>query len=142
MKFATSALLAVLIVVGSTQADDAADLKAMEGTWTIETAEMAGKALPDELKTMVLTIKGNTYQTLLGKQEDKGTLKLDSSKTPKSMTITGTEGPSKDKTFPCIYEIKDDTMTVCYELSGTEAPKEFKTKEGSVTLLVKYKRKK
>ena len=34
------------------------------------------------------------------------------------MTITGTEGPNRGKTFPAIYELKDDTLRICDDLSG------------------------
>ncbi len=57
------------------------------------------------------------------------------------MTIIGTDGPNQGKTFFAIYEMKDAvSMRVCYDLSGTEFPKEFKAPKGSQHYLVGYRR--
>jgi uncharacterized protein (TIGR03067 family) len=58
------------------------------------------------------------------------------------MDIEGTKGPNKGKTILAIYELKDDTLRICYDLSGKKHPKEFKTKEGTQLFLVEYKREK
>jgi uncharacterized protein (TIGR03067 family) len=57
------------------------------------------------------------------------------------MTITGTEGPNYGKTFPAIYELKGDTLRICYDLSGTKRPTEFKSVAGTRLYLVTYHRK-
>ncbi|GAA5504691.1 hypothetical protein [Novipirellula caenicola] len=57
------------------------------------------------------------------------------------MTINSMEGPNKDKTILAIYEIKNaDAMRVCYDLSGTDFPKEFKAPKDSEFYLVGYRR--
>jgi uncharacterized protein (TIGR03067 family) len=58
------------------------------------------------------------------------------------MTITGTDGPNKGKTFLAIYERDGDTLKVCYDLSGKAHPTEFKTAQGTQLFLVTYKREK
>jgi uncharacterized protein (TIGR03067 family) len=58
------------------------------------------------------------------------------------MDIVGTKGPNKGKTILAVYEIKDDTLRVCYDLSGKARPKEFKTKADTQLFLVEYKREK
>jgi uncharacterized protein (TIGR03067 family) len=58
------------------------------------------------------------------------------------MTITGTGGPNVGKTFPAIYEIKGDTLRICYDLSGAQRPTEFKSVAGTKLYLVTYTRKK
>ena len=58
------------------------------------------------------------------------------------MDIKGTEGPNKGKTFLAIYELKDDKLTICYDLSGEARPTEFKTKPDTKLFLVTYERKK
>jgi uncharacterized protein (TIGR03067 family) len=82
------------------------------------------------------------YTVTVGDQKDEGTVKLDPAKTPREMDITGTDGPNKGMTFLAIYEIKDDTLRVCYDLSGKARPKEFKTQADSQLFLVEYKREK
>ena len=99
--------------------------------------------MPDELlKTIKLTIKGNEYTADVGGKVDKGTLKIDASKKPKTMDIVGTDGPNQGKTFPAIYELSKDTVKICYDLSGKERPKDFKAEEGSKLFLVVYQREK
>jgi uncharacterized protein (TIGR03067 family) len=124
--------------------DDAKDeAKKMEGTWLPSSAELAGEKFPDEVrKTIKLVLADDKYTVTVGKNPDKGTVKLDPSKKPKEMDITGTEGPNKGKTFLAIYELKDDTLRVCYDLSGKSRPTEFKTTAGTRLYLVEYKLKK
>ena len=71
-----------------------------------------------------------------------GTYTIDADSKPKSMTITGTEGPNHGKTFPAIYELKGDTLRICYDLSGAKRPTEFKSVAGTKLYLVTYSRKK
>jgi uncharacterized protein (TIGR03067 family) len=123
--------------------DDAKDARALEGTWLASKAEFGGKKFPDEVrKSIKLVIKDGKYTVTVGKKPDRGTAKLDPSAKPKAMDITGTDGPNKGKTFLAIYELKGDTLRVCYDLSGKGRPKEFKTAEGTQEFLVTYKRKK
>ena len=105
-------------------------------------AELAGKKYPDEIrKTIKLVIKDDKYTVTVGTEgADQGTVKLDPSANPKTMDITGTDGPNKGKTFLCIYELDGDTLRVCYDLRGKARPTEFKTKPGTKLYLVTYKR--
>jgi uncharacterized protein (TIGR03067 family) len=142
MRLAFVSAFLILSVTASLRSGDAKeDLKGMEGEWTPATGEFGGKPFPDEtLKTIKLVLKDDTYTVTVGDKVDRGTVKLDASKTPKTMDITGTEGPNKDKTFSAIYELSGDTLKVCYNLTGTERPTEFKTKEGTQQFLVTYQR--
>jgi len=127
--------------VSFARGDDAKDQKAMEGTWLMETAEISGNKFPDELrKATKLVMKGSKYTLTVGNMPDKGTVKIDSSATPKTMDITGTDGPNKGKTIPCIYELDGDTLKVCYNLGGKDRPTEFKTTAESKYFLVTFKR--
>ena len=80
------------------------------------------------------------YTVMVGKGKDEGTAKLDSSKTPKTMEITGTDGPTKGKPLLAIYKIDGDSLTICYDLSGKAYPTEFKSKPDTKLFLVEYKR--
>ena len=115
----------------------------IQGTWLPSTAELGGKMFPDEVrKTIKLVVKDDKYTVTVGKQVDQGTVKLNSAAKPKELDITGTDGPNKGKTILAIYERDGDTLRVCYDLSGKNRPKEFKTKEGTQLFLVTYKREK
>lgn len=121
--------------------DAAEESKKLEGTWLPTSAELAGDPFPaDILKVMKLVIKDGKYTVTVGKQEDTGTIKVDPSAKIKSIDVVGMEGPNKGKTFLAIYELNGDTMKVCYDLSGTNRPTEFKTEKKTKLFLVTYKR--
>lgn len=130
-------ILAAPIVAGGGK-DEA---KSLDGTWLPATAELAGQKFPDEvLKTMKLIVKDDKYTVHVAATVDQGTVKIDAKKKPKSMDITGTDGPNKGKTFLAIYELTGDSLKVCYDLSGTARPTEFTTKADTQLFLVNYKR--
>ena len=104
-------------------------------------AELAGNKLPDgDLKEFHLTLESGKYIARNGSTVDRGTLQLDPTVQPKAMDITSTDGPNKGVTLLAIYEFSDDTLRVCYDLSGAERPKEFKTTPDSSLFLVTYRR--
>jgi uncharacterized protein (TIGR03067 family) len=87
-------------------------------------------------------MNGGKYEVSVGGKPDKGTYTIDATTKPKSMSITGTEGPNNGKTFPAIYELKADTLIICYDLSGEKRPTEFKSVAGTKLYLVTYNRQK
>ena len=117
------------------------DDKSTDGTWQLVSAELAGESLPAEaIKSIKMILKNGTY-TVYAESEDRGTVQVDTSKSPATLDITGTEGPNKGKTFLAIYELKDNRMKVCYDLSGKSRPTEFKTKAGTLLYLAEYEKK-
>ncbi|MBS0265962.1 MAG: TIGR03067 domain-containing protein [Planctomycetes bacterium] len=149
--FAWSALAFPLIAQGEEVADKGKDEKALHANWLATTAEISGKKLPEEvLKTWKLTLTENKYTFKTVGEADEGTWTLvenkeksDEAKKYKAMDIKGGDaGPNKGKTFLCIYDLKGDTLTVCYDLTGKERPTEFKTKPDTKLFLVTYKREK
>jgi len=139
-----SCIALLSIALTTSAADDSTDVKSLQGKWVPAKAELGGQPLPgDVLKTITLILTNHDYEvTVTGEQSDYGTWTLDTSANPKGMTITGTKGPNAGKTFPCIYEIKGDIFRVCYDLSGTKRPNEFKTAAGTKLYLVTYNRRK
>ena len=124
-------------------ADTPDDAKALQGTWLPVKAELAGQPMSDALlKTISLKLDHGKYEVFVGTAPDRGTYTLDSGAKPKGITITGTDGPNIDKTFPAIYELKGDTLRICYDLSGAKRPADFKSSAGTKLYLVTYNRKK
>ena len=126
-----------LLNVEVVHADDARDLAAMKGTWSIASAERDGKDVTDA--TVTLTVDGAKVVVKRGdKQIFEGTAKLDASKSPKMIDVTQeSDGDLKGKTIPGIYELDGDTLKVC---SGKERPTDFTAAAGSVRFLRVYKR--
>jgi len=122
----------------------ASDDKALNGIWSPTDAVLGGMRLPlPALKKITLQIDGAKYEVRVeGEPEpDQGTSTLNTNVSPKTMTITSTNGPNRGKTFPAIYDLKDDTLRVCYDLSGQKHPTDFKSVKGTQLYLVTYKRK-
>jgi len=140
-------LLCICLAVGASlnafpagSPDD--DAKAVQGNWKPVKAELAGQPMTDAvLKSISLKLDNGKYEVFVGGEPDRGTYTLDSATKPKSMTITGAAGPNRGKTFPAIYELKGDTLRICYDLAGAKRPIEFKSLAGTRLYLVTYNRK-
>lgn len=134
----------VIVATGLTaRGDDTKESDSIEGTWLPSAAVFAGNKFQDEVrKTIKLVVQDGKYTVTVGRQTDKGTLKLDPDAKPKALDITGTEGPNKGKTILAIYERKGDTLRTCYDLSGKSRPKEFKSEPGTQLFLVTYEKEK
>ena len=142
MKYILCLCLAV-VVSPTAFAADLPDAKAIEGSWTPIKAEFGGQPIPDAvLKTISLKLAGGKYGVMAEGHPDNGTYSLNTAVQPKSTAVTGTDGPNKGKTFPCIYELNGDTLRICYDLSGAKRPSEFKSVAGTKLYLVTYVRKK
>ena len=139
-RFAPAAafVLASLAVASAQPADD---VKAAAGKWTIAKATVAGKDFTAAFKSLELQLAPDGGYTLtIDGKTDKGTTKVDATKTPREMDITGTEGPNKGKTMKAIYKLDGDAMTVCYELGDGPRPTAFESKAGTPVFLAEYKR--
>lgn len=150
MKHITILALAIMLAFTS-RADDKqatgevkADSMTQEGVWKPIAAVMGGARLPEaELKAITLKITGGNYEVTVAGEDhaDQGTCTLATSTSPKRMTIKSTGGPNKGTTFLAIYEMKDaGSMRICYDLSGTAFPQEFKAPKGTQLYLVGYRR--
>jgi len=121
--------------------DASGDSKLLQGKWVPAAAQLGGQPMNEAtLKTISMKLDNGKYQVLVGEYPDRGTYTIDTTTKPKSITVVGTEGPNQGKTFPAIYELKDDTLRICYDLSGAKRPEEFKSVAGTKLYLVTYKR--
>jgi uncharacterized protein (TIGR03067 family) len=143
MRAVLSAVVVGLAVCGAGRADDksaAREAKMVEGTWQLVEGEIGGNKFPPAVaKGIKLTLSPGKY-VVNAESKDEGTVKYFPDASPKAMEVTGTDGPNKGKTFPAIYELKGDTLTVCYDLSGKARPTEFKSKKGTQLFLAVYKK--
>ncbi len=134
---------AATLARGGGAAEGKEDSKKIQGTWKPVTAELGGKPYPEAvLKTMTLTLTEGRYVVTVGQGRDEGTVKLDPAMEPRAMDIVGTKGPNQGKTIPAIYKLTDNTLRICYDLSGEARPTEFKSKPGTQLFLVEYRRQK
>jgi RNA polymerase sigma-70 factor (ECF subfamily) len=121
---------------GDKKGEDAAkkDLAALQGTWIAVRIERSGKEAPAAmLKDFKVVFKGNKMTIWPGRDDRTSTFKLNPAKSPKWMDHIPHEGPEKGKSLPAIYELKGDTLRMCFDNEGVSdaRPKEFKSTEGS-----------
>jgi uncharacterized protein (TIGR03067 family) len=131
-------VLALLMTHAEARPQKADDV---QGIWKPTQAELGGNPLPEAvLAPLRLELSKGKYSLTGAESPDSGTYAFDPSKNPKTMDVTGTDGPNKGKTFPAIYELDGDTLRICYDLAGKERPKQFKTAKQTKLYLVTYKR--
>ncbi len=119
------------------------DQEALQGAWECASAEMEGKALPeDEVKKMRVVIQDDRMVIVPGGEFERLSFKVDAAKDPKVLHVTPTEGKDKGKTTPVIYELdpKTGTLRLCFDTKeGKKLPTEFVAKPGSGLILLTLK---
>jgi uncharacterized protein (TIGR03067 family) len=130
----------ILLLNGSTRGgtDSKKELANLEGVWEAASATQDGKKAPEGKFGVKLTIKGDQFTFLYnaGRTIEKGKLKLNTSKTPKEITLQRTTDDSFRK---WIYELRGDTLTVCFSFKGKQ-PTQLDAKAGSGNVLIVWKK--
>jgi uncharacterized protein (TIGR03067 family) len=142
MKTRLVSILTLAFLVTVFAGDNPNDAKDIQGTWLPSKGEIRGVTMNDDvLKLIKMKLDGRNYE-VTAESLDKGTYTIDPAAKPKTIDITGVEGPNAGKKIPGIYELNGDTLTICYGLGGSPRPTEFKSPAGTPTFLITYKRKK
>lgn len=118
------------------------ELARLQGGWQIESMEEDGeKTAPGDLKGRSLFFGRDTF---LFRRPDNliqiGMLKLDPSKTIKTVNATIMRGPQKGETMLGIYAVEGDALKVCFHVPGEQRPNEFTAPAGSSRLMITCKR--
>jgi uncharacterized protein (TIGR03067 family) len=140
----------VLLVTGLLTAaqapsgDAKKDQDALQGTWTVVTAEADGKHLPaEQTKSLKLIFHGDKYTFQTPDHGIAGTYKLDPAKKPRAIDATRAEGPDKGKVVLGIYQVDGDQLKMCFGAPGEDTrPKDFAPKAGEGFRLYVLKRSK
>ncbi|MCX7386807.1 MAG: TIGR03067 domain-containing protein [Planctomycetales bacterium] len=136
LLFAMTGLLFASVVI----AQD--DSKTLEGTYALVGGEVKGEKIPESvLKASSNINKGNKHTVHVGDDTIIGTHRLESTKTPKEIDSTDTEGSFKGQTYLGIYKLENGVWTVCFAAPGKDRPKEFTTKSGTGELMHVWKKK-
>ena len=138
-------LVAVVVLsAGATLlAGDDSDLKKIQGTWQFTLHDMDGKVMPpEEVMKLKITFTGDKWVVRLdGKVVQAGTHKFDRSKKPAQVDAIVTEGEDKGNTMLGIYQLKANTMKVCFDPQGKERPTSFTPKAGQFAATVQREKK-
>ncbi|MBY0457931.1 MAG: TIGR03067 domain-containing protein [Gemmataceae bacterium] len=121
--------------------EPAGDLKALQGKWVLQSATLGGRDHTDDFKDMKLAVTGDKYVIDFGVNSDNGAIKINATKTPKQIDLTtGEKGPWKIRNLTGIYELKGDTVTVCFHSTKEERPTKFEAPEKSQIVLITFTR--
>ena len=142
-------VVAGLVSGGALSAGDGKDagdkeLKKIQGTWKFVSQSMDGKERPPEqLTKLKITFTDDKWSvTVDGKMVQGGTHKFDPTKKPAHVDAKITEGEDKGGSMLGIYELKGDTMKVCFDPKGKERPTDFTGKAGQFAAVVEREKKK
>jgi len=142
-KFIVEKLLVALLSCGMIAADEKsdADLKAIGGTWTPVSLEIAGEMRDATNEPGALPATFKDGKVLLN-NEEIFTYKLDASTDPKIIDLAKLQDPDKDQVLEGIYKFEGEMLVIClWTGQGTKArPAEFSTKAGDNFVLVTLKR--
>jgi uncharacterized protein (TIGR03067 family) len=108
----------------------------LDGTYAIAGTEMGGRVDKEAEKERIYTFSGNKMIRPKEKKEEGITIKCDPSKTPNEIDLSRPEASGKSVTFYGIYELDEDTLTICMIRSDNPAdrPREFTTKDSTATI--------
>ena len=141
-------VLAALAAGGALQGGGGKDagedvLKKIQGTWKFVSQEVEGKPrTKEELAKQTITFDGDKWTVRRdGKVIQAGTHKFDPDKKPPQVDAVVTEGEDKGNTMLGIYELKGDTLKVCFDPKGKERPADFTSKAGRMTAVVEREKK-
>ena len=113
------------------------DVASLNGSWVVTGAHLAGIRVPVEAwPDLTLYIRNGMF--LLG--ADGGTLAISRHVSPPALDVVATRGPNRGRFVPAIYDHTDGRLRICYDLSGTERPREFKAPAGTRRFLATYRR--
>lgn len=139
-----------LVLVQAAENLDKDDLTLLNGKWLAVAEENDGKRMKKaDVKKMekTLQIDGDKFELSWSGRTIKGNLEILPDEQPAALDLSGKLPTGKSVVLRGIYELKDDTLRLCYSIytvngDEVERPKEFETEEGTRHICVTYQRQK
>jgi uncharacterized protein (TIGR03067 family) len=154
-KWRVPVILVVGILLAADTPKDAVkkEKEKLVGTWKVGSVEVNGKKVPPEqIKDYQFIFTTDSLTRKQGGKAESGSgYKLDPSKSPKWIDMTGiTDG--KEQSIPAVYKLDGDTLTLCFRIDYKKKdgkpnevqkrPKKLEGGEGSEQVLMVLKREK
>jgi len=115
----------------------------LDGAWVPIAASVAGSRMAaDELRVRYLLLEAGGYRIIDRSNHvvDGGRYLVNEELTPATLDIVGRSGPHAGRTMRAIYELRDDELTVCYDLEGGERPANMQPQDDQLLLRITYSR--
>jgi len=121
-----------------------ADLEKLQGTWVLVSMQVEGQAAPPEvIEGQSVVYEGDAVTLKDGETvRRRGVVTLDPTRQPAAINTWDKDGPREDRTTPGIYELKGQTLRLCFARPDERRPDEFTTERGTGYILLVYERKK
>jgi len=92
-----------------------ADAQSLNGTWSVTTGTMSGKAVPaSALSSMSLKINGSTFEAKSGGLVSNGALGANTLASPPQMEFTISSGADKGRKVKAIYELANSELKIAF----------------------------
>lgn len=119
------------------------DRKRIQGTWQVTALTINGNKAKDEDAKKITVVNGDdgTWSVFSeGKEISNGTSTFDTTKKPKTIDFTPTDGGGKREQFFGIYQLRKDTRKLCFAPASKDRPKEFSSTPENQQILATFER--
>jgi uncharacterized protein (TIGR03067 family) len=120
------------------------DRAPLQGTWTLVSLEtgvsLASLLSWDDLTGARLMVRGDRYDCRLGKLGLEAAYTI-APRQPKAIDLAVTSGPDKGKVIRAAYEVRGDTLRICYrQQQGAERPATCRVRPAGETVIITWQR--
>lgn len=136
MKYSVLLILLMLTACGMFRKPTSSGIKDIMGLWYPIREEIAGTKIPPvAFQSHKLELSGNHY-VMTAESVDKGEFRIKG----RQMDIYGKEGANAGKHLKAIYELKNNLLTICYDLEGSDYPSSFETKNHALYFMAVFEK--
>ena len=142
MKLLPALVAALILLPSVAQADDAADLKKMQGTWKILKMQRGGMDAPPQFLKGKMVVEKKTFTLVMSangmERKSPIEVKIDSTKSPSRIDFVNKKGEVSNIG---IYKLDGKKLTICFVRKDGERPSKFESKEGSKVMMMVLEKK-
>ncbi len=140
MRLAIGLAAFVLLVAAEGKTKDGKTTDSLTGTWKVVSLVADGEER-DQAKGTTMIFKDGKMTRQSPRGEQTSTYKVDTSKKPATIDMTGQTGKQAGQTRKGIFEVKGDELKICMTfLPDADRPKGFASEAGSGIILITLKR--
>jgi uncharacterized protein (TIGR03067 family) len=140
MKLTLGLAACLLFVAAEDKEKGAKSADPLAGAWKVESLVADGQER-EQAKGMTYVYKDGKATQKTPRGERTSTYKIDTSKTPATIDMTGQGGQGAGQTRKGIFEVKGDELKICLAfMPDAERPTKFASEAGSGNILLVLKK--